>query len=453
MNKHHSQRLFHYQHHIFIWLGFLAFFSVLNEMVFNVALPDIAKYFHISPAATNWVNMSFMLSFAIGAAIYGKLSDIYGLKKLLIFGILSYSAGSFIGFLAHVYFPALIFARFVQGAGAAAVPALVMVIAARYVPDGARGKAFGFIGSLVAMGEGIGPAVGGIISHYVHWSYLFLIPMATILAVPFFLKVLPTEETKKGSFDVFGLLLLSVGIVSFMCYTTKYNWSYLILSFVFFILFLRHIHQVSEPFVDPSLGKNRPFMIGIFTGGLLLGTIAGFISMVPYMMREVHQLTTGMIGSAILFPGTMSVIVFGFVGGLLVDKRGNSFVMSFGVAFIVSGLIVAASLLEYTPWLMTIVLILVFGGLSFIKTVISNSVANSLNQDEAGSGMGLLNFTSFLSEGIGIAIVGGLLTTRVFDFPFLPFIKSSFLYSNMLLLFIVAIFFGWTVYIFSFKRL
>src|SRR5699024_11218418 len=131
---------------------------------------------------------SFILTFSIGTAVYGKLSDQLGIKKLLLFGIIVNCFGSVIGFVGHFFFPVLILARFIQGFGAAAFPAHVMVVIARYIPKENRGKAFGLIGSIVAMGEGVGPAIGGIIDHYIHWSYLLLIPMITIITVLFLLK-------------------------------------------------------------------------------------------------------------------------------------------------------------------------------------------------------------------------------------------------------------------------
>src|SRR5699024_12255622 len=79
-------------------------------------------------------------------------------KRLLLFGIIINCFGSVIGFVGHSFFSLLIMARFIQGAGAAAFPALVMVVVARYIPKENRGKAFGLIGSIVAMGEGVGPA-------------------------------------------------------------------------------------------------------------------------------------------------------------------------------------------------------------------------------------------------------------------------------------------------------
>jgi len=432
---------------ILIWLCILSFFSVLNEMVLNVSLPDIANDFNKPPASTNWVNTAFMLTFSIGTAVYGKLSDQLGIKRLLLFGIIINCFGSVIGFVGHSFFSLLIMARFIQGAGAAAFPALVMVVVARYIPKENRGKAFGLIGSIVAMGEGVGPAIGGMIAHYIHWSYLLLIPMITIITVPFLMKLLKKEVRIKGHFDIKGIILMSVGIVFFMLFTTSYSISFLIVSVLSFLIFVKHIRKVTDPFVDPGLGKNIPFMIGVLCGGIIFGTVAGFVSMVPYMMKDVHQLSTAEIGSVIIFPGTMSVIIFGYIGGILVDRRGPLFVLNIGVTFLSVSFLTASFLLETTSWFMTIIIVFVLGGLSFTKTVISTIVSSSLKQQEAGAGMSLLNFTSFLSEGTGTAIVGGLLSIPLLDQRLLPMEvdQSTYLYSNLLLLFSGIIVISWLV--------
>ncbi|RAP31001.1 hypothetical protein C2W64_00173 [Brevibacillus laterosporus] len=288
-----------------------------------------------------------MIAFAIGSAVYGKISDMYGVKKLLIIGLSIYSGGSLFGLLTQASFPAVIVARVIQGAGASAVPALIMVIVARFIKAENRGKAFGMVGSMVAMGEGIGPA-------------------------------------HKGKVDVFGALLLSIGVVLFTLSTTEDKWFYMLISLVLFLIFS-------------------------------LYTVAGFISMVPYMMRDVHQLSTGMIGGGILFPGTLSVIFFGILGGNLVDKRGNKFVLYLGVFFFTLSFIVISLFVDKTPWQTSIMLILTFGGLSFVKTVISSSVAETLVSEEVGAGMGMLNLACFLSEGIGVAIVGGAIYTLTYS--------------------------------------
>ncbi|MEB8652332.1 Tet(L)/Tet(K)/Tet(45) family tetracycline efflux MFS transporter [Bacillus cereus] len=453
MNSSHSHSILRHNQ-ILLWLCVLSFFSVLNEMVLNVSLPDIASDFNKEPASINWINTAFILTFSIGTAVYGKLSDQLGIKKLLLFGIIVNCFGSVIGFIGHLFFPVLIMARFIQGAGAAAFPALVMVVA-RYIPKENSGKAFGLIGSIVAMGEGVGPSVGGVIAEYAHWSYILLLPVVTIITVPFLAKLLKQEDVIKGSIDVKGIIFMSVGIVFFIMFTTSYRISFLVVSIICFLIFVKHIRKVSNPFVNPWLGKNISFMIGIICGGLILGTVAGFISMVPYMMRDVYQLSTATIGSGIILPGAMSVIVFGYIGGVLVNKKGSLFVLTTGVAFLSISFLVAALFIDTMPWVITIIVMFVFGGLSFTKTVISTIVSSSLEKKETGAGMSLLNFTSFLSEGMGIAIVGGLLSIHLLNRKFLPINAdpSTHLYSNLLLIFAGITINSWLVTMKMYTRL
>src|SRR5699024_6354910 len=132
---------------------------------------------------------------------------------------------------------------------------------------------------------------------------------------------LKKEVRIKGHFDIKGIILMSVGIVFFMLFTTSYSISFLIVSVLSFLIFVKHIRKVTDPFVDLGLGKYIPFMIGVLCGGIIFGTVAGFVSMVPYMMKDVHQLSTAEIGSVIIFPGTMSVIFSAtLVGYLLIEE-------------------------------------------------------------------------------------------------------------------------------------
>src|SRR5699024_1891457 len=175
------------------------------------------------------------------------------------------------------------------------------------------------------------------------------------------------------------------------------------------------------------------------------GSVARFVSMVPYMMNDVLLLSTAEMGSVIIFRDTIGVITFGYIGGILVDRIGPLCVLSIVVTFLSVSFLTASFLLETTSWFMTIIIVFVLGGLSFTKTVISTIVSRSLKQQEAGAGMSLLNFTSFLSEGTGIAIVGGLLYIPLLDQRLLPMEvhHSTYLYSNLLLLFSGIIVISW----------
>src|SRR5699024_10703063 len=110
---------------------------------------------------------------------------------------------------------------------------------------------------------------------------------------------------------------MSISIICFMLFMRKYNRTLLILITHFMLIFIKHISRVSNRFINPKLGKNIPFMLGLFCGGLIFSIVAGFISMVPYMMKTIYHVNVATIGNSVIFPGTMSVIVFGYFGGFL----------------------------------------------------------------------------------------------------------------------------------------
>ncbi|EZU21906.1 tetracycline resistance protein, partial [Staphylococcus aureus 08-02906] len=130
------------------------------------------------------------------------------------------------------------------------------------------------------------------------------------------------------------------------------------------------------------------------------------------------------------------------------------FVFILGSLSISISFLTIAFFVEFSMWLTTFMFIFVMGGLSFTKTVISKIVSSSLSEEEVASGMSLLNFTSFLSEGTGIAIVGGLLSLQLINRKLvLEFINySSGVYSNILVAMAILIILCCLLTIIVFKR-
>src|SRR5699024_6164073 len=102
--------------------------------------------------------------------------------------------------------------------------------------------------------------------------------------------------------------------------------TFLILFTIFFVIFIKHISRVSNPFINPKLGKNIPFMRGLFSGGLIFSIVAGFISMLPYIIKTIYHVNVATIGNSVIFPGTLIVIVLGYYVGCLVIRNGSLFV-------------------------------------------------------------------------------------------------------------------------------
>ncbi len=130
-----------------LWIYFVIFFAVLNESVFNVSTPSIAKQFGLDASGVSWVVTIFFIVFGMGMVIFGKLSDMYSIKKLITIGISLYAFGSILGFVCQSWYPAVILSRAIQGAGGSAIPALIFVMVARFFTVKERGRMFGIITS------------------------------------------------------------------------------------------------------------------------------------------------------------------------------------------------------------------------------------------------------------------------------------------------------------------
>src|SRR5699024_11627798 len=99
----------------------------------------------------------------------------------------------------------------------------------------------------------------------------------------------PSKSTK-NTLDIVGIVLMSISIICFMLFTTNYNWTFLILFTIFFVIFIKHISRVSNPFINPKLGKNIPFILGLFSVGLIFSIVSGFLSLFPYLIITIYHL-------------------------------------------------------------------------------------------------------------------------------------------------------------------
>jgi DHA2 family metal-tetracycline-proton antiporter-like MFS transporter len=435
------------------WIVFLVFFGVLNETVFNVSIPAIARQYALTPSGVSWVMTTFIVFFGIGSVIYGRLSDIFSLKRLIVIGVLIYAGGSMAGFIFQAFYPVVIAARAVQGAGASAIPALIMVIVARFFPPEVRGRVFGSITSTVAFAAGIGPVLGGFVSGTFGWTYLFLIPLATLISIPFFFRVLPEEPRREGGIDLLGACLIGLGVGAFILFLSFTAWYCLAASLLALGLFTVHIRRSPGPFIDPSLFRNRRFRAGLFVGFIIFSTAIGIIFLIPLMLNGLRGLSTREIG-VIMFPGAISGVVFGTVGGNLADKKGNGFVIAIGIASLVVSLLLISFLLGFTPWLIAAALLLTFVGFTLIQTALVNSVSQTLEVHQTGVGMGVFNLVTFISGAVGTALVARALESHWLDFRLLPLVSEgrAVAYSNLLVVFAALIALGGLLYFRGFRN-
>jgi len=183
----------------------------------------MSEEFQLSYSQVSWVSAIYLLIYAIGSAVYGKLADLFKLKNLITFGLVFFCIGSLIGLASQAYWMVLL-GRVLQACGAAVIPAISMIVPVRYFPAERRGWALGITASGLAIGSVISPVTSAMLVSLVHWRWLFCLPMFLVLTLPLYRKYLGDERGNGGKLDWIGGGLLAVTVASLLLAVTFADW-------------------------------------------------------------------------------------------------------------------------------------------------------------------------------------------------------------------------------------
>ena len=397
------------------------FVIVMNGSMTNVALPTIGEEFGASEAEAGWVITGYLLGFAVGIPLYGRLSDVYSLRKVFCAGLVAFTLGSLVCALAPSL-GVLVAGRMLQAAGGAAIPALSSTSVARLLPPGKRGGALGLIVSSVGAGGAVGPVVGGAVVQFAGWHTMFYGTLVLgLLLVPAALRVLPETRPEGGSFDLPGglLLALAAGLALFVV-TQGQNLglsSPLLLgacltALLSGLLFARRIATVPEPFVSPSLLANGSYLACSAVG--FFGMLANLTSIVfvPLLLLQVNGLGAGAAGLA-LAPGAVAVALLSPLAGRLSDRTGPGPPIVLGLLVMFFSLLVLSTFGVGGPYLVvTLGMLGVGAGFAGFTSPNTNATANTLSREEIGVGLGIYQMLFFLGGGAGPAIIGSFFAAR-----------------------------------------
>ncbi|SDM45497.1 MFS transporter, DHA2 family, metal-tetracycline-proton antiporter [Geoalkalibacter ferrihydriticus] len=423
----------HFQRRIVALMAFTVFFSVLNGTMFNVAVPDIQQQFDLSPTEVSWVVTGFIVVFALAAVTYGKLADIYPLRRLITIGLLLFNAGAILGFFVAASYPVVVCARLLQAAGGGAIPALSLLVATRFFGPELRGRMLGAMASTVAFAAGMGPLIGGLIGGRFHWRYLFLLSLATLVALVLFRRLLPDEPRRADGFDLGGGLLLAAAVAVLLVFVTQGRLLLLPLGVLLGVLFFVHIRRVASPFAPPRLFAGQLYRNGLLTVFLAVGPVFGMLFAVPLMLRDLYGLSTWHIG-LVIFPGAVSAAFFGFLGGRLADRRGSVFVIHLGLALLLLSFVGLALATGADTRLVSLVLIVCYTGFAFLQSALAKAVSTTLAPRHSGVGMGFYNLVFFTAGAFGAAMSGRFIELLMYFDPAAQVVAHSRHYSGVFVL-------------------
>lgn len=404
-------------------LMFTLILSVMSATMFNIVLPQMSDEFELSISQVSWVMSAYALIYAIGTVVYGKLADSYKLKTLLTVGLTIFAMGSLVGLISQTFWMVIV-GRCLQASGAAAVPALAMLIPVRYFTEERRGYALGMAAVGLALGSALGPIISALIVGFVHWRWLFCVPLLILFTLPFYRKYLEDEQVKPGIIDWLGGGLLGAAVALMLMGVTNGSWLFLGGGLILSGLFIVRIRYADVPFVQPRLFVNKHYTLILLIAFLVQGIGFSIPYLTPLLLADVYRLSPSMIGYA-LFPAAVASVILGRKGGQLADKKGNSYLFYVSSGLLLTCFIALSAWVEQSPILVSIFLIFGNVGQSFILIALTNSVSRTLPKEHTGVGMGLLSMLGFIAGGmaaglysrfvdIGIKIQSGFIYGKIY---------------------------------------
>lgn len=276
------------------------FMNAIEGTIVSTAMPAIVSDLG-GFSLFSWVFSSYLLMNAVTVLIYGKLSDLYGRKPVLTFGIIVFLIGSVLCGLADSM-TELILYRFLQGFGAGAVAPVASTIVGDIYARKERAKVQGYLSSVWGISAVMGPALGGLIVESLTWRLVFWINIplgiASLILLWRFLHERPVP--KKQKIDYSGAVLLTVSISCLMIVLVeggvKWDWlsipvlSLLILCAAAFTLFIRTEKRVPEPMMPFDIWRERAILyanlVSLVTGIIVMGLTSFLPSYVQGVMGK-----------------------------------------------------------------------------------------------------------------------------------------------------------------------
>lgn len=377
---------------------------VMNTTMFNVALPKVSTEFALTSSTSAWIITGYSVVFAIATITYSRLSDFVPIRQLLTTGLTLLGIASIIGFVSN-NFTMLLFARVLQAAGAAAVPGLAMILITRYIPKSRRGKSMSMISSAASLGFGLGPVIGGAVTEYMGWNFLFIVTGLVLIFIPLFHKVLPAEDKKKVYFDILGGILTAAGVTGFLLFLTSYSLVLLAVGIVAIILLSIRIRKHNHPFIEPKLFQNKGYLLLNGIGFAAYMTHFATLFIMPLLLVQVFQKSSAEIG-LLIFPGAiLSAVASRFIGKII-DQFGNSVLIRFGHLFLCLAAILFTFFSTVSPTAILFVYMFMSVGFTSLTSSVANEISRVLPSDSVGTGMGFSQLSQFVGGATGVALTG-----------------------------------------------
>jgi EmrB/QacA subfamily drug resistance transporter len=403
-------------------MSFALFMVMLDNTAVNVALPSIQEDFGASLSALEWTVNAYTLTFAVLLVTGGRLGDIFGRRRMFLFGVVVFAlASATIGFAPSEGW--LVASRAVQGVGAAfMMPGTLSIISNAFPPE-ERGKAIGTWAGVSAIALAVGPLLGGWLTEDVSWRAIFFINLPVAIGaviVTLFAAHESRDETVGRTVDLPGIAGITVSLTALVFALVEGNsWGWgspkiiglLALSVVALAAFVVVEKRAVAPVVDFDALRSRQFLgANIVAFMVSFGMLAMFFFLALYMQ---NILGFSPLEAGVRFlPATVVIIFAGPIAGRLADRFGPRPLMTAGM------LITAVSLfwqsrigVDTSYGFLAPAFVLMGLGMGLVMSPMSMAAMNAVDRTKAGVASGTLSMFRMVGGTFGVAALGALVSS------------------------------------------
>ncbi len=372
--------------------------GALDSTIVLLAFPTINDKLHSDLSTSLWIILAYLLVLAVATTQMGRIGDIYGRSRIFNLGFVIFTVGSALcGFSTHIYL--LIGFRTIQAAGGALLQATSGAIIADYFPRERRGRAYGYNSLGFTAGAMLGIVLGGIITTFLSWQYIFFINIPIgIIAVIAGLKYIKDTEKTSAKLDLAGmgllgsaLVLLSLGLVNFASNgISALNITLAVIGAVLIPIFLLYDRRIKNAIIDFEAFKSRVLRNAIFSALFVSIGYFSVVFLVIMYLQGIRALTP-LNASLLLVPGYVAGSFLGPIMGRLSDKYGSREIATMGIFFLAVAIVIYLTMNATSPLYIVLFASAVSGlGTSMFFPANNSAVMANARTGSYGSISGLL---------------------------------------------------------------
>ncbi|HTE24695.1 MFS transporter [Flavitalea sp.] len=400
---------------ILFTVAFGTFMATLDSSIVNIALPTIRRSLDAGDNV-EWIVLSYLIVTTSTLLIMGRLSDMYGRKRIYILGFSVFVLGSLLCALSWDIWSLVSF-RIIQGLGASMMFAIGPAIISDAFQPSERGKALGLMGTVVAAGSSTGPVAGGLLLEHFGWTSIFYVNIPIgLIAIWRALRVLPgTSVTHRQKFDLKGAALFFAGVTCLLIGVdlgaeAVYPWngmivvSLIITGIVLLIGFLFWEKVATAPMLKLSLFSIKPLSISLMTAGLGFIANGANIFVIPFYLQMILNLSPQNAG-LVMLAGPLTLSIAAPIGGYLSDKISTRWIASTGLLITATGYFFLSRLQpDWTSGDVVWRLAMLSLGFGLFQSPNSSTALNAAPASERGIASSLVAFMRNLGLVFGIAL-------------------------------------------------